>query len=244
MSDTQMILIVEDEVKIATMHEKYMQAAGYNTHVLHRGDVVEAFVKSNTVDLIILDGALPGKDGFDVCRSIREFSEVPIIIVSARAEDIDRLIGLEIGADDYICKPFNIREVVARVKVVLKRSHSVETQADHKLSVGPIALDNLLKKALVNEIDLDLTATQFTMLYTFIKNPGRVYSRKELVQSASGYEFDGYDFEGYNRTIDTHIKNIRKKLEAVLGSKRIISSVYGAGYRFDADELEACSITG
>jgi two-component system response regulator BaeR len=171
---------------------------------------------------------LPGKDGMEICREIRRFSNVPIIMLTARVEEIDRLLGLELGADDYICKPFSPREVVARVKAVFRRVHA-EPQA-HSLVVGSISLDDKTHRVMIGKQVLNLTPNEFGLLKIMMTQPNRVFSRSELINRVQGY-----DFEGYDRTIDSHIKNLRKKIAQKLPGQEIISTVYGVGYKFSAE---------
>ncbi len=223
MSETH-ILIVEDEVKIAYLLRDYLKASGYAVSCMERGDTVVSFVKKVSPSLILLDIMLPGMDGMDVCREIRKFSTVPIIMITAKVEEIDRIIGLEIGADDYICKPFSPREVVARVKAVLRR---VFPEISGKTTIfGPIRLDEDLHLASVNDTVLELTPSEYKLLNVMIRHPGRVFSRADLINRVQGYEF-----EGYERTIDSHIKNLRKKIAERLPDREIIRTVYGVGYQ-------------
>lgn len=202
---TRHILVVEDEEKIARLLCDYMEAAGFRTSSEAAGDRVVARIKKDMPDLILLDIMLPGMDGMEVCREIRKFSNVPIIMITARVEEIDRLLGLELGADDYICKPFSPREVVARVKAVFRRLHA-EIPA-HNLAVGPVSLDAETHQAMIDKHVLNLTPNEFGLLKVMMAHPNRVFSRSELINRVQGY-----DFEGYDRTIDTHIKNLRKKI--------------------------------
>jgi len=219
------ILIVEDEQKIVALLRDYLEKSNYKVSFLERGDQVVPQVKKNPPDLILLDVMLPGMDGMEVCREIRKFSTVPIIMVTARIEEIDRLIGLELGADDYICKPFSPREVVARVKAVLRRAHA-ETAAD-SFRAGPISLDVNSRQVTIEGQLLELTPSEFGLLRVLMTHPNRVFSRNELLN-----QVQGYDFEGYDRTIDTHIKNLRKKIAGKLPDREIIATVYGVGYTF------------
>ena len=219
------ILIVEDENKIADLLKDYLENSGFKASILNRGDEVIAFINKFKPDLMLLDIMLPGLDGIDVCRETRKFSTIPIIMITAKVEEIDRLLGLELGADDYVCKPFSPKEVIARIKAVLRRLHSSgESDAD-RIASGNIELEINAHKAIVNNKELKLTPSEFKLLNIFISNPDRVFSRNELMNRVQGYEFDGYD-----RTIDSHIKNLRKKIAAVSPDKEIISSIYGEGY--------------
>ena len=219
------ILIVEDEEKIAGLLCDYLKAAGFRTSVQNNGDRVIAQVKKDPPNLILLDIMLPGKDGMQLCREIRQFSNVPIIMITARVEEVDRLLGLELGADDYICKPFSTREVVARVRAVFRRVHA-EPREDH-LVVGSISLNDETHQVMINKKVLNLTPNEFGLLKIMMSRPNRVFSRSELISRVQGYEFEGYD-----RTIDTHIKNLRKKIAQKLPGREIISTVYGVGYKF------------
>jgi two-component system response regulator BaeR len=225
MAPNHHILVVEDEKKIAELLKDYLKAASYDVSCLHEGRGVVSFVKERPPDLILLDIMLPGKDGMEICREIRKFSNVPIIMITAKVDELDRLIGLELGADDYICKPFSPREVVARVKAVFRRIH--REPDSKKLKAGPISLDMDTRLVTVHGDTVKLTPSEFGLLQVMMAHPGRVYSRNELINKVQGY-----DFEGYDRTIDTHVKNLRKKISAKLPGQEIISTVYSVGYKF------------
>jgi two-component system response regulator BaeR len=218
------ILIVEDEPKISGVLKDYLEQSNYSVTILDRGDTVVAAIKTHPPALMLLDIMLPGCDGIDVCREVRKFSSLPIIMVTAKVEEIDRLIGLEIGADDYICKPFSPREVVARVKAVLRRIRSDE--AFQRLTAGPIVLDEGTRQVTVQDATVELTPSEFELLKVLMSHPGRVFPRSELLDRVQGYQFEGYD-----RTIDSHIKNLRKKISDVLPGHDFILSVYGVGYK-------------
>jgi len=219
------ILIVEDEKKIANLLCDYLKEAGFRTSTQDNGNLVIPQVKKDSPDLILLDIMLPGKDGMELCREIRQVSNIPIIMITARVEEIDRLLGLELGADDYICKPFSPREVVARVKTVFRRIHA-EPQTN-SLVVGSISLDDETHQVMIGNQMLNLTPNEFGLLKIMMSRPNRVFSRSELINRVQGYGFEGYD-----RTIDTHIKNLRKKIGRQLPGREIISTVYGIGYKF------------
>jgi two-component system response regulator BaeR len=223
------ILIVEDERKLADLLRDYLSEAGFTVTWLDRGDRVVSRVKQDPPALVLLDIMLPGMDGTEVCREIRKFSKIPILMITARVEEVDRIIGLELGADDYICKPFSPREVVARVKAVLRRAYSEPETT--RLAVGPISLDETTRRVSVNDEEvLNLTPSEFGLLKIMMAHPGRVFSRGELLDKVQGYQFEGYD-----RTIDTHIKNIRKKIAEKLPEREVIHTVYGIGYKFDSE---------
>jgi two-component system response regulator BaeR len=216
------ILIVEDEPKLAALLNDYLQQAGFEASRLDNGLEVVSRVREQTPDLILLDLMLPGKDGLEVCKEIRSFSAVPIVMVTARVEEIDRLLGLELGADDYICKPFSPREVVARVKAVLRRAGAAAIQAEG------LVLDESRYLATLHGHDLDLTAVEFKLLHFLTLNPGRIYSRTQLMDRIYPDQRTVGD-----RTIDSHIKKLRKKLAAVAPNEELIHSVYGVGYKFE-----------
>lgn len=223
------ILVVEDEPKLAALLADYLRAAPYDVSVLHEGTDAVQWVRENPPDLLLLDLMLPGKDGLTICREVRAFSQIPIIMVTARVEEIDRLLGLELGADDYICKPFSPREVVARVKALLRRAGrepEARPQAD-KDATG-LTLDADGYRALYQGVRLELTPVEFRLLRLLSGQPGRAFNREQLLNAA-------YDDERIvsDRTIDTHIKNLRRKLHQTGAPEECIASVYGVGYRFE-----------
>jgi two-component system response regulator BaeR len=223
----QEILVVEDEAKIAGIIQDYLVKAGFRVAILERGDLVAPHVWRQPPAMILLDLMLPGADGMEVCREIRKFSPVPIIMITARVEEIDRLLGLELGADDYICKPFSPREMVARVKAVLRRVYA--PPVDQTLTVGEIRLIEETHQALAAGHELKLTPCEFKLLKTLLSHPNRIFSRLELTNIVQGY-----NFEGYERTIDSHIKNLRKKIAAHVPGRNVISTIYGVGYKLNA----------
>ena len=217
------ILIVEDESKISHLLRDYLQQAGYETRESLNYDQIRSWVEQEEINLILLDWMLPGISGLEICQQLRTISNVPILMITARVEEIDRLKGLDSGADDYICKPFSPREVVARVKAVLRRTN----HEDHaELIAGPLRLDQTTHQVWVDESEVVLTPNEFGVLKVLLQRPGKVWSRESLLQQVQGYQFNGYD-----RTIDTHVKNLRKKL-ATYGLESSIVTVYGIGYRF------------
>ena len=218
------VLVVEDEPKLAELLRDYLVREGYAATVLDRGDAVEPWVKANPVDLVLLDLMLPGKSGLDVCKGLRIFSDAAIVMVTARVEEIDRLLGLELGADDYICKPFSPREVVARVKAVLRRAKRRQAPADD----APVALDERALRARVAGRDLDLTAVEFQLLKTLVAHPGRIFSRDQLIDAMYRDARVVSD-----RTVDSHVKKLRKKIADALPDREIVHSVYGVGYKYE-----------
>jgi len=222
----QHILIVEDEPKIAALLADYLHQQGsFSTSRISRGDEVLERVRNNSPDLILLDLMLPGMDGIEVCRLVRAQSTVPIIMITARVEEIDRLLGLELGADDYICKPFSPREVVARVKAVLRRS--VPTAGFGQLD--GLKMDGSMHSAKLDGKKLQLTPVGFSLLKTLSSQPGRVFSRDQLMNEM----YPDYRIVS-DRAVDTHIKNLRKKLTDAGAGKELVESVYGLGFRYAA----------
>jgi DNA-binding response OmpR family regulator len=220
------ILIIEDEYELARVIQSYLEQSGMTVRVESRGDPgLQAWDKFRP-DLVLLDLNLPGMDGLDVARAIRRKADTPVIMVTARAEEYDRLIGLELGADDYIVKPFSPREVVARVKAVLRRSGQAVVSPKRILE-GDLEIDidgHSVRRA---GEEIELTPTEFNLLTVFASQPGRVFSRLQLIEAAQGTAY-----EGYERTMDAHIKNLRAKLEPDPRQPRYIETVFGVGYRF------------
>lgn len=232
---TQTILIVEDEPKLAALLADYLRAAGYATrHVADGAAVIDA-VRAAMPDLLLLDRMLPGRDGADICRELRTFSQVPVIMLTAKVEEVDRLLGLQLGADDYICKPFSPREVVARVQAILRRAGQWQAGAP-AASPAPapvpvpagLVIDDAAYSASFGGQPLDLTPVEFRLLKTLAGHPGQVFSRNQLMDRL----YDDYRVVT-DRTVDSHIRNLRKKLDAVSGEREIIRSIYGVGYRYD-----------
>lgn len=217
------ILIVEDEEKLAGLLRDYLAQEGYDVSMLHRGDEVEDWVRAHGTDLVLLDLMLPGKSGLDICKALRVSTDVSIIMVTARVDEIDRLLGLELGADDYICKPYSPREVVARVKAVLRRAKRGDAPQESGL-----ALDESGYKATLGGKDLGLTAVEFELLKVLVSQPGRIYTREQLMDAMYRDQRVVSD-----RTVDSHVKKIRKKISAVLPDREIVHSVYGLGYKYE-----------
>jgi two-component system response regulator BaeR len=219
----QTIVIVEDEPQIAGLLQDYLRGSGFETHIVGDGLRAVETIRALQPALVLLDLMLPGRDGLAICRDVREFSTVPIIMVTARVEEIDRLLGLEIGADDYVCKPFSPREVVARVKAVLRRAAG----GDGGVAV-PVRLDENRLEAHVGNQAVPLTAVEFRLLHILASEPGRIFSRSRLMD---GIYLDHRIVS--DRTIDSHIKKLRRKLESAAPEMELIHSVYGVGYKVE-----------
>ncbi|MEM1229551.1 MAG: response regulator [Pseudomonadota bacterium] len=224
--DGPLILIVEDEAKLAQVLIDYLSQAGYQTAWLDRGDEVLPWFAEHEPALVLLDLMLPGTDGLTLCRALREQSTLPILITSARVDEVDRLLGLELGADDYICKPFSPREVVARVRAMLRRVE-FETQPEQNGYRG-ITLDREAYRAYAEGVLLDLTPVEFRLLEALSRKPGRVLARGQLMTLIYS---DGRVVS--DRTVDTHVKNLRRKLAQALPDAELIAAVYGVGYRLE-----------
>lgn len=220
------ILVVDDEPQIVRVLRGYLEAAGFQVIAAYDGTEALAAFRHEEPDLIVLDLALPELDGLDVARAIRRESDVPIIMLTARVDEADRLIGLELGADDYVPKPFSPREVVARVRAVLRRVGG-SGPVSRVLSAGDIVLELDKRQASVRSQPVELTPTEFDLLATLVESPGRVFSRMHLLD-----KIQGYAYQGYERTIDAHIKNLRQKIEQDPRHPRYILTVYGLGYKF------------
>lgn len=220
--EAPLVLIVEDEPKLASILADYLASSGFSTHVIGDGREVADWVREHGPALVLLDIMLPGRDGLDVCRELRSFTDVPVVMVTARVEEIDRILGLELGADDYICKPFSPREVVARVKAILRRTRGGgEAGGPPGLSVDPERY-----AASLNGQALSLTPVEFRLLHALAAQPGRVFSRSQLLDHL--YEDNRVVSD---RTVDSHVKNLRHKLAEISPQKELIESVYGVGYR-------------
>jgi DNA-binding response OmpR family regulator len=224
---THTILVVDDEARIAKLVRDYLERAGFGVLTARDGEMALTLARREQPDLIILDLMLPGVDGLDVCRRLRQESGVPIIMLTARVEEADRVVGLELGADDYVTKPFSPRELVARVRATLRRAQG-QVGPTAVIRAGDLELDTAALTATVAGEPVDLTPTEFYLLATLARQPGRIFSREQLLEAVHGVAFEGYD-----RSIDSHVKNIRRKIETDPHRPRYIQTVYGVGYRFD-----------
>lgn len=220
------ILIVDDQKKMVNMLKTCLEKEGYRTLEAYDGEEALELWRREHPDLVLLDVMMPRMNGLEFCRQIRQKARTPIIIISARTEEADKLVGLDLGADDYLTKPFSLRELVARVRALLRRFNNGADRQD-RIVEGELAIDRREHRVEVNGQSVSLTLTEFDMLVTLASHPGRVYTRQQLIESLQG-DF----FEGYERTVDAHIGNLRKKINGESGDKSFIETVYGVGYRF------------
>ena len=219
------VLVVDDDVKTVELVKLYLNRDGYRVLTSHNGLEAVRLAQEAHPDLIVLDLMLPGMDGLEICRTIREESDVPIIMLTARTADEDKIAGLGLGADDYVTKPFSPRELAARVRAVLRRLPG--ERGPDEIKHGKITVNFRKHEAFLDDEPMSLTPVEFKLLGVMVKEPGRVFSREQLIEEALGY-----DFEGFNRTIDVHILNLRRKLEPEPGHPKYIKTVYGTGYKF------------
>lgn len=220
------ILVVDDEPKITQIARDYLEHAGFTVLTASDGKTALAIVRTHKPDLVVLDLGLPGMDGLDVTRALRRDSNLPIIMLTARSEESDKLVGLELGADDYMVKPFSPKELVARVRAVLRRMESEATRGA-LIRAGELTLDEPRMKVTLNERSIEVTPTEFQLLAALARQPGRIFTRAQLLDAVRGIAF-----ESYERAIDAHIKNLRKKIEPDPHEPRYILTVYGVGYKF------------
>jgi len=220
------VLVVEDEIEIARIVRDYLRNAGFEVIVVGDGGSAVASVRSAKPDLLVLDLGLPGRDGLDVAREIRRWSDTPIVMLTARGDETDRIVGLELGADDYVVKPFSPKELVARVRAVLRRSRAA-ARGDEIVRAGDVEIDTGKMRVSVGGAPVELTPTEFQLLATLAREPGRVFTRSQLLDAAHGVAI-----ESYERAIDAHVKNLRRKIEPTPGNPRYVVTVHGVGYRF------------
>jgi DNA-binding response OmpR family regulator len=225
----QRILVVEDEMQIARTLRDYLEVAGFDVTTVGDGESALASARGQRPDLVVLDLGLPGMDGLDVARELRRASTTPIVMLTARGEETDRIVGLELGGDDYLVKPFSPKELVARVRAVLRRTSGGGAGAE-VLRAGDVEVDLTKMRVRVGDRTVDLTPTEFQLLATLVREPGRVFTRGQLLDA-----LHGVTVETYERAIDAHVKNVRRKIEPEVGRPRYLLTVHGVGYRF-ADE--------
>ena len=225
------ILVVDDEPKIVKTVRAYLESAGFRVVTAGDGQMALTVYRHEEPSLVILDLGLPGIDGLDVARTLRQEANVPIIMLTARVDETDRLIGLELGADDYVTKPFSPRELVARVRAVLRRAGPEKERAPGPVSAGDVIIDLERRQVSVGGRRVDLSPTEFDLLTVLARHPGRVFTRLEILDRVQGYAF-----EGYERTVDAHVKNLRQKIEPDPKDPRYVLTVYGVGYKFAEHE--------
>jgi two-component system alkaline phosphatase synthesis response regulator PhoP len=223
------VLVVDDEPKIVEVVGDYLRSAGFSVSIAADGEKAVALAQARPPDVVVLDLGLPGLDGLDVARELRRASPVPIVMLTARGEETDRVVGLELGADDYVVKPFSPRELLARVRAVLRRTEGPQTERE-RFVVGDVAVDTVRRQVTVGDQVVELTATEFDLLVELARQPGRVFTRGQLLGTIHGVVV-----ESYERTVDAHIKNLRRKLEPDPQRPRYLLTVHGVGYRFADD---------
>ncbi len=227
------VLVIEDEEKIRELVRDFLQQRGYQVDEAGTGEEGLRRFRQGEPDIIVLDLMLPGLDGMEVCRTIRKESAVPVVMLTARSEEVDKLLGLELGADDYLTKPFSVRELEVRLRAILRRTRGEAGSGNflddtELLEFGPLTIDPGGQRVTLEDNEVKLTPTEFRLLMTLARNPGRVFSRLQLLDAAFGETYVGYE-----RSIDTHISNLRKKIEEDPNEPRYVVTVYGFGYRFD-----------
>ena len=220
------VLVVEDELRIARLVRDYLEHAGFQVLVAGDGDAAVSSVRGSRPDLVVLDLGLPRRDGLDVIRELRRTTNVPIVVLTARAEEADRIVGLELGADDYVTKPFSPKELVARVRAVMRRT-AAHGPTQEILRAADVEVDLPRMRVTVGDRRVELTPTEFQLLATLVREPGRVFTRAQLLDAVRGVAI-----ESYERAIDAHVKNIRRKIEPTPGKPRYLLTVHGVGYRF------------
>ncbi len=227
--NTKRILVVDDEEKIRELLKLYLENEGFETHQAVDGQQALKMLQKNNYNLVVLDLMMPGTDGWEVCKRIRQSSQIPVIMLTARSDEIDRVLGLELGADDYIVKPFSPREAVARVKAVLRRTVSWPKAAESDvLQYNDITVNAASREVYINNTSISLTPKEFDLLYYLAKSPGRAYTREQLLQNVWGY-----DYYGDLRTVDTHVNRLRDKLNRASDGVQYIDTVWGVGYKFE-----------
>lgn len=222
------VLIIEDEIKIAQLLEGFLVQKGYSIVINTDGKNVKDDISKLQPDIVLLDIMLPEKDGFEICKEIRRVSDIPVIMLTARTEELDKLLGLELGADDYIIKPFSLREVEVRIKAVLRRYHPNDVRRSTAITRGDMEIDPERHQVKISGKEIALTPTEFNILKLLAENPGRVYSRLQILECVYGEIYDGYE-----RSIDTHVSNLRKKIERSPDEPEFIKTVHGLGYKFE-----------
>ncbi|MFR7417198.1 response regulator transcription factor [uncultured Megasphaera sp.] len=232
---TNSILIVDDDEKLCALLRSYFEQEQFIVYVAHDGTEALNLLRSQKPQIMLLDLMMPGMDGFEVCRRTRQFSDIPIIFLSAKDDETDRLVGLNIGGDDYVTKPFHVKEIIARVYSLLRRTRGEVLQQTTSYRVRDLTIDKEKFTVLRGGQPIVLTPTEFGLLEVLASSPDRVFSRMQLMDKIQG----GYSFEGYERTIDTHIRNLRKKLEPNPAQPSYIQTVYGIGYKFVGGGHEA-----
>jgi DNA-binding response OmpR family regulator len=225
------ILIVDDDVDLCELVQQYLEGEGFGVEAVHNGDTGLQRALANSYALVVLDVMLPGMGGLDVLRNLRQHSQVPVLILTARGDEVDRIIGLEIGADDYLPKPFNPRELIARIRAILRRAHEIERKEPGRLSVGDLEMDLGAHTVRRDGEAIELTAVEFSLLEHLLRSAGHVVSREQLAQSVLGRKFVAWD-----RSLDVHVSKLRKKLGERVDERERIKTVRGVGYIYTTPE--------
>jgi two-component system alkaline phosphatase synthesis response regulator PhoP len=229
------VLVVDDDRNIVQLVRMYLEKDGYQVAVGYDGEEALDVARAFKPDLVVLDLMLPKVDGLEVCKRIRWNSDVPIIVLTARTTESDKLVGLDLGADDYVTKPFSPRELLARIRAVLRRAPGAEEiTGPDELAIGPLTIYPKRRQVVVSERPVSLTPTEFNLLKVMAMSPGQVFTRSQLIEKAFGY-----DFEGFERNVDVHITSLRRQVEADLGKGKLIKTVYGLGYKLEPEEAIA-----
>jgi DNA-binding response OmpR family regulator len=226
---TRVILVVDDKINVRQMLSDYLEGQGFRVVTAENGRTALFTARHEKPDLILLDVMMPEMDGYEFIRAYRKESDTPIILLTAKIEELDKVIGLELGADDYVTKPFGMAELVARVRAVLRRIDK-STETPERVRVGPVTLDRTSRRVIIHEQPIELTPSTFELLAILMATPGRVFSRAELLE-----RLQGNDYEGVERTIDVHIRNLRAKIEPDPTNPLYVQTVFGVGYRFNPD---------
>lgn len=230
MSTSRTILVVDDDARLRELLEEYLGGRGYAVRTADGGQAALETARSETIDLVVLDVMMPGMDGFETLKALRRFSSTPVIMLTARGDEMDRIVGLEIGADDYMPKPFNPRELLARMQAVLRRTEGTQQASETRLSAGPLHIDIDRRSASLDGQPIELTTTEFELLKTLVANAGRVIPRERLMELARGEDFAAFD-----RSVDVHVSHIRKKLGDDGKRPRFVKTVRGIGYTMPRD---------
>tara|TARA_B100001146_G_C16171845_1_gene430464 strand:+ start:999 stop:1691 length:693 start_codon:yes stop_codon:yes gene_type:complete len=223
------LLLVDDDPDLLYTLEKYLQQAGYNTVIANNGKSAIDVFDTEKPEAALIDVMMPEMDGFEVVKKIRSVSTIPIILLTARSDETDKIVGLELGADDYVTKPFSPREVVARIKTIMRRSNPNQQENQSEITIGAITVDKNTRSVTRENFPIQLTKTEFDILVTLMESPEQVFTRDQIIDKVLGYTY-----EGFERTIDAHVRNLRKKIEPDANNPNYIKTVFGVGYKIES----------